>query len=170
MNWRKGRLKTIPCVFCLKGLAVNKSQAYSVFHSTPYARRRKEWKKPRMRKGPQVGRMTTVEGALMSPKFGKMIAPHGLERDDRRTKSDNRSETISAWIVILAIFALELTLIGLGHDRSLARFGTYALFILWLCLPTKWKVFRLWESRTKEGRAYHRTWRCLTCGNEWIKQ
>lgn len=157
---KKKSLRTVACQKCGVGTAVNKHQAYRAFDSKPVAKWRKARAADKLSARPQVGKTTSLEYLLADPANAALFAPD---------KTPPAEDDFAPMMIFGTVTALALIVaIAYDLDWEWIKIGLI-LFAPLVFYP----FFRLESARLerwyKQHREYHRTWRCLRCGSEWIE-
>lgn len=150
---------------CGKNTAIEMRQARQAFHSRYYAKRRKRRAQALSHKGPQVGRLGSVEEAMLDNEF-----PEFLNRLESNPSKRRRNEFWNQWgekIIVL----IGLVYVGLvwwfDIDFELAEglffYGSIVVVVMWLLLSQKGYLGIDWQR-------YHRkrTWVCTRCQHHWV--
>lgn len=160
-------VQTISCPACKRGEAVNKEQVFGVFHSKPYAKKRRALKKAPPQPAPQVGQAMTVEHLLTSPKLPEAFAPPNRAWIKNEEVEEKDEDKFIRNMIYLAGLVVGLVAVYFELERATFKFillvVVLGLFLIWM------KASNVRLARQLQNIALQRdTWICLRCGHEWI--
>ncbi|MDX2041418.1 MAG: hypothetical protein SF097_09220 [Acidobacteriota bacterium] len=140
-------------------------RAHLAFYSKYYVKLRNSAKNSLPRKGPQVGRIGTIEEAMLDSGFGeylKSIRP--VDPLLSHYRSDELLWKVIPWVVGIALAVL----VFLGIDSTLVEFtilGVVAI-MLWVESRLDRGFFKKYLERI---HLMDVQWLCLRCNQQWIE-
>lgn len=162
---KQPKLETNLCPNCGNKSAVETWQAHFAFHSKYYTRLRNAANTSPIHKGPQVGRIGTIEEAMLDGGFGKYLKSirpaHPL---DSVFKDDGVFWKVIPWVIGL----WALVLLFLGIDWTLVEFTALGVivFMVWVEIRLDNSLFRKYLKRI---HLVDVQWLCLKCNHQWIE-
>ena len=150
------------CPACRYCAAVNKRAAHTVYHSAHYAKLREGGTPVLGHRGPQVGRIRTIEELMCDHEFIDRVKP--AKKTSPSTNRNNRPPWEGfAWIVGLLIFVL----LCLGTEVWPIKILAWLMcgVLLWITIMLDQVSLNKPIGRLGE---YERSWICVKCGHEWI--
>jgi hypothetical protein len=158
MGSKKIALLKAICPVCKIGVAVNKRTAYHTAKLRP--KRRKTSGTVTKRRGPQVGRMLTPEGAAASPAFLASVSPPEMP-------ADGWIENLFK-VIVAGCVAVSVGLYVYGVDERVTDWGLLLVGFLLVLAFGKLDSIRMKRYEQRLSR-YDKTWLCLRCGHEWME-
>ncbi len=161
MGRKPPQLETKLCPICGNKAALDTARAHLAFHSKYYVKLRNSAKNFPSRKGPQVGRIGTIEEAMLDnsfAKFLKSIRPADSYQDDELLWK------VIPWLIGLTV----LILLFLGIDSTvveLTMFGVIAI-MFWIEFKQDDSFFKNYLKRL---HLVDVQWLCLKCNHHWVE-
>lgn len=152
------------CPNCRTATAVNKSEVQAAYHSKYYAKLRKENKRNNLpkQKLPQVGRLPTVEDAMLDPKYEHLVKP--TKPPWRLSSDDDFFDKVKFGLVgLLFLWGLIL-----GYERNFLAIVIAVFLVIMFWVESKafdWS----WEQRLARMEEERKTWLCLKCKQAWVE-